>query len=191
MASKRSTPASKLLRALAYRINAKEACPLTPLHIPGVHNRIADIPSRSFGYKHAWHFRDDQKFLTFFNKTFPLPHQQSWAMCQLSSGIQSRCVRALATKESEMRVWQRLPEIGKSFGGTGKTSQGLWEWILTSSQSALDGKKKQGHSSRSEDSSGRAFVEMVNRSLAQLLEERSPQLERRSPWLVTERTHSR
>ena len=191
MASKRSTPASKLLRALAYRINAKEACPLTPLHIPGVHNRIADIPSRSFGYKHAWHFRDDQKFLTFFNKTFPLPHQQSWAMCQLSSGIQSRCVRALATKESEMRVWQKLPEIGKSFGGTGKTSHGLWEWILTSSQSVSDGKKKQGPSSRSEASSGRAFVEMVNRSLAQLLEERSPQLERRSPWLVTERTHSR
>ena len=84
MASKRSRPAGELLRALAYRINAKEACPLTPLHIPGVHNRIADIPSRSFGYKKEWCFCDDKDFLTFFNKTFPLPNQQCWSLCELS-----------------------------------------------------------------------------------------------------------
>ena len=102
MASKRLRPAGKQLRALAYRINVKEACPITPLHIPGVHNRIADIPSRSFGYKHAWNFCDDKEFLTFFNKTFPLPNQLSWTGCQLSSGIKSRCVDALVKQDSEM-----------------------------------------------------------------------------------------
>ena len=123
MASKRSRPAGKLLRALAYRINVKEACPITPLHIPGVHNRIADIPSRSFGYKHAWNFRDDNEFLTFFNKTFPLPNQLSWTGCQLSSGIKSRCVDALVKQDSEMQDWNRLPKIGVNFGGTGKLLQ--------------------------------------------------------------------
>ena len=132
IASKRSTPASKLLRILAHRINEQRACPIT-LHIPGVHNRIADIPSRSFGYHHAWHFRDDQKFLTFFNKTFPLPQQQCWTMCQLSSEIKSRCVRVLVTKESEMRDWKRLPRIGKDMGVLEKLrgdygSGQLWLW---------------------------------------------------------------
>ena len=151
MASKRSTPASKLLRALAYRINAKEACPLTPLHIPGVHNRIVDIPSHSFGYKKEWCFRDDRDFLTFFNKTFPLLNQQCWSLCELSSGIKSKCVRALVTPGSEMHDWKRLPKIGKSIGGTEKTSTGIWEWILTSTHNSSLGTKRQGRASHSED----------------------------------------
>ena len=188
MASKRSTPASKLLRILTHRLNEQRAYPITPLHIPGVHNRIADIPSRSFEYNHAWHFCDDQKFLTFFNKTFPLPQQQCWTMCQLSTAIKLKCVRVLVTRESEMRDWKRLPRIGKDIGGAGKTSRGLWEWILSSSQSKSDGTPKHGHSSPLEGASGEAFVEEVNRSLATQLHQRSPQLERRSPWCATAKT---
>ena len=183
MASKRSTAAAKFLRALAYRINEKQACPITPLHIPGVHNRIADIPSRSFGYKQAWKFCDNNEFLTFFNKTFPLPNQQSWTVCQISSGIKSKCVRTLVKRDTEMRDWKRLPEIGKHTLGTGKTSARLWEWILSLTHDASHGIQSAKQSSSSGDSSGKDFAETVNRSLQEQLAKRSPQLARISPWL--------
>ena len=183
MASKRSTPAAKFLRALAYRINAMQACPITPLHIPGVHNRIADIPSRSFGYKHAWNFRDDKEFLTFFNKTFPLPNQQSWTVCQISSEIKLKCVRTLVKRDTEMRDWNRLPRIGKHTLGTGKTSANLWRWILSSTHDASHGKSSENKSSSSAALSDKDFVATVNRLLQERLAKRSPQLARRSPWL--------
>ena len=127
MVWKRSLPAGELLRVLAFRINAKLACPITPLHIPGVHNRISDIPSRSFGYKKEWKFDCDHKFLTFFNAEFPLPQQHSWQMCQMSTEISSRILHSLLTPGSGMQHWRRLPAIGRNIGGTGASLQGLSE----------------------------------------------------------------
>ena len=74
MASKRLLPAVELLRVPALRINTKKACPITPLLIPGVHNRISDIPSCSFGYKKEWKFDCDQTFQTFSIPNFPYPN---------------------------------------------------------------------------------------------------------------------
>ncbi len=45
MASKKSCVVAKLVRALSLRLNVKKACPLTPVHIPGVENALTDIPS--------------------------------------------------------------------------------------------------------------------------------------------------
>jgi hypothetical protein len=45
MASKKSRVAAKLVRALSLWLNVKKACPLTPVHIPGVENALTDIPS--------------------------------------------------------------------------------------------------------------------------------------------------
>ena len=101
MASKSSGVAGALLRALAMRLRAKRSSPLTPLHIRGVHNRIGDIPSRSFGYKKEWHFPLDIDFLTFFNKTFPLPKQESWHIFQLQKKICTRVTSALLMRHSE------------------------------------------------------------------------------------------
>ena len=124
MASKRSLPAGELLRILAFRINANKACPITPLHIPGVHNRISDIPSRSFGYKKKWKFDCDREFLTFFNSKFPLPQQHSWQMCQIKSEISSRILQSLLTPGSGVQHWRRLPEMGENIGGTSASLEG-------------------------------------------------------------------
>ena len=47
MASKKSKIAAQLVRALALRLNVKQSCPLTLVHIPGIKNALTDIPSRS------------------------------------------------------------------------------------------------------------------------------------------------
>ena len=131
LASKSSMIAGALLRALALRLRVNRTSPLTPLHIRGVHNRIGDIPSRSFGYKKEWHFPCEKSFLTFFNSTFPLPNQDSWHIFQLQPKICTRVTSVLLTKHSEAAEWRKLPSLGKSSGGTGKATAGLWEWILT------------------------------------------------------------
>ena len=65
MASKLLTIAGMLLRALVLRMNIMKASSLTVIDIPGVHNKISDIPSRSFGYKKEWHCTSVTNFLNF------------------------------------------------------------------------------------------------------------------------------
>jgi hypothetical protein len=48
MASRKSRIAAQLIRALALRLNIKQTCPLTPVHIPSVENALTDITSRLF-----------------------------------------------------------------------------------------------------------------------------------------------
>jgi hypothetical protein len=78
MASKRSKVAGKLIRALTLRQLDCMASPLVTLHIAGIINDMADIPSRSFGYKKEWEFKDDSDFANFFSSKFPLPNQRRW-----------------------------------------------------------------------------------------------------------------
>jgi hypothetical protein len=49
MASKKSRIAAQLVCALAFRVNLKQACPFTPVHIPRMENALTNIPSRSVG----------------------------------------------------------------------------------------------------------------------------------------------
>ena len=183
MASKRSRPAGELLRVLARRLFATKACPITPLHIPGRHNRISDIPSRSFGYKKEWHFVDDNEFLTFFNSQFPLPDQQLWQMCQPSTKISSRICHSLLTPGSGTLDWRKLPKLATNIGGTGSSSRGLWEWILTSTQELSPTTNGSGPSPSSGQPSDKDFMATVNKLLAEQLARQSPPLDRRSPWL--------
>mmetsp|Transcript_15405 Transcript_15405/g.35256 ORF Transcript_15405/g.35256 Transcript_15405/m.35256 type:complete len:556 (-) Transcript_15405:1075-2742(-) len=183
MASKRSVPAGELLRVLARRLCATKACPITPLHIPGRHNRISDIPSRSFGYKREWHFVNDSDFLTFFNSQFPLPHKQLWQMCRPSTKISSRICHSLLMPGSGTHDWRRLPTLATNIGGTGSSSRGLWNWILTSTQERSHTTSESEHSRSLGQPSDKAFTETVNRLLAEQLARQSPPLDRRSPWL--------
>ena len=190
MASKRSLPAAELLRVLAYRLNETRACPITPIHIPGRHNRISDIPSRSFGYKKEWHFKCDREFLTFFNSQFPLPDQHSWQLCQPSTKISSRVCHALLTPGSGIQNWRRLPELATNIGGTGKSLRGLWKWILTSTQETSPTSAKSEQSQSLEQPSEKECTETVNRLLVEQLAKQFPQSARRSAWLETaKKTH--
>ncbi len=48
LASKQSLVAEQLVQALVLCLKAMHACPLTPMHIKGKCNKIANVPSRSF-----------------------------------------------------------------------------------------------------------------------------------------------
>ena len=63
MASRKSRFAAQLVRALTLRLNIKQTCLLTPVHIPGIENALMDIPSRSFGSVQEWDCKSDTKFL--------------------------------------------------------------------------------------------------------------------------------
>ena len=67
MACRSSLVAKQLFRVLALRFNLQKVCLITTLHIAGDQNSMTDIPSRSFGSEHKWHFKLEHDLLTFFN----------------------------------------------------------------------------------------------------------------------------
>jgi hypothetical protein len=92
---------------------------------------MTDILSRSFGSKPKWHFKSERAFLTFFKKSFPLPCQNSWMLCQPTSAIATQVISVLRMTPFTLDDWRQLPVAGKNFGTTGKHTQSLWEWTLT------------------------------------------------------------
>jgi hypothetical protein len=128
MACRSSLIAEQLIRVLALRINAQRSCPLTMLHITGDQNTMNDIPSRSFGSESKWHFKTKDNLLTFFNASFPLPHKNSWSVCQPTSKIAMRVISILRIMPFKLEDWRRLPAVAKKNGTVGKPIRGLWEW---------------------------------------------------------------
>jgi hypothetical protein len=131
LASKRSVVAERLIQALALRLKSTHTCPLTPLHIEGIRNKIADIPSRSFGSNPAWMCNSDTELLTLFNILFPLPQQQSWTVYRLRYAAATRVTSILQMKPFALEDWRRLPPRGKCIGEIGAPMSNTWEWIRT------------------------------------------------------------
>ena len=183
MASKRSEVAGRLLRALSIRMRECRASPLTPLHIPGVHNRIADIPSRSFGYKTEWHHKSDLDFLRFFNSQFPLPQQSYWHLFNIRNDVTSRVTSLLLQPHAEMHVWRRLPTLGKSTGGTGNVMRNLFEYvlILTRDEQAIQQKSMQLGDLQPE--SALDIMDAANKSPWRRYVQHSRPLARRFRWI--------
>ncbi len=119
LASKRSVVAERLIQALALRLKSTHTCPLTPLHIKGIRNKIVDIPSRSFGSDPAWKCTSDAELLTLFNNHFPLPQQQSWTVYRPSYAVVTRVTSILQMKPFALDDWRRLPTRGKCAGEIG------------------------------------------------------------------------
>jgi len=126
-ASHSSGPAGRLIIALALRQRVRRASPLTPAHLAGKLNVMADLASRSFGYKKEWHCDSWDSFLTLFNRLFPLPNKSSWQAFQLSSKIVTRVTAILQMKEFGMEEWKKLPKIGTSISTAGASSCSLGE----------------------------------------------------------------
>jgi hypothetical protein len=131
MATRGSKVASQLLRALALRLKLSQVSPLTPLHIPGKHNRMTDLPLRSFGSEPKWYCTTDTDLPTLFNRKFPIPQQQSWTVFRISHAIFTKVLSVLRIQHTGMEGWRRLPVTGKFVGNTGTPTAGLWEWTLT------------------------------------------------------------
>jgi hypothetical protein len=108
-----------------------QTCLLTPMHIPGHQNAIADVPSRSFGCHPAWHCATDSDVLTLFNSMFPLPNQQSWTVFHLNYKVAMHVISALWMQPFKLDGWRRHPKVGKHVSKIGAPTPGLWEWIHT------------------------------------------------------------
>ena len=124
-------PAGRLIIALALRQRERRASPLTPAHVAGVLNRMADVASRSFGYKKEWECKTNDEFLTLFDRLFPLPQQCSWQSFRLSSKIVTRITDALQMKQFDVLEWKKLPKIGTSISRPGASSCNLGELTRT------------------------------------------------------------
>jgi len=182
MASQRSKVAGGLLRALALRMRVRRSSPLIPLHIPGQQNKIADLPSRSFGGTPEWHCPTDTQFLTLFNDYFPLPQQQSWQLFHLSPEVSTRVISLLQMRDTEMDVWRRLPQIGRRVGPIGKSTANLWEWTLTFRSTPRPSKQKCAYSpDLPHEQEAEHLAAAAKLQLQQFLR-RSQPLARRSRW---------
>ena len=76
-AARSKGPAGTLLIALALRQRQNRTSPLAPAHVAGEVNDMADVASRSFGYRAEWLCKSNDKLLTLFNNKFTLPAQSS------------------------------------------------------------------------------------------------------------------
>jgi hypothetical protein len=180
MAAKHSNIAMQLLRVLALRLQLSEASPLTPLHIAGVDNEMADIASRSFGSEEKWLCTSDTDLTNLFTSLFPPPPQTSWNVFRHSSAITTRVISALRMKASTTDEWRRLPRKGTFSGPIGPATSGLWDWTLsfkahrTSPKSVPSVDLLDGYEQVTTDVAAKS---QLQRSL-RLLEP----LARRSPW---------
>jgi hypothetical protein len=111
--------AAQLIRALTLWLKFKAVSPLTPLHVEGKRNAMADVPSRSFGSKPKWFCDNDSDFCTMFNKMFPLPNQQSWTVFKISTDLFTRVLSILRMQAFKMDKWWRLPPSRKFVGDIG------------------------------------------------------------------------
>jgi hypothetical protein len=125
LAAKGSLVAMQLVCALAVRLKAMGASPLTPLHISGVENQMTDIPSRSFGSNPKWFCKTDADLLNLFNQTFPLPNQASWTVFRPSNVASTRVFSVLRMKHFEMGEWLQPPKAGQHVGQIGCTLSNL------------------------------------------------------------------
>ena len=129
LASRKSLVAEHLVQALALRLKTMHACPLTPLHIEGKRNAIADVPSRSFGSNPAWACATSSDLLNLFNSRFPFPQQKSWTVYHPNCDVVMRVISALRMKPFVLDNWRRLPTRGRCVGEIGAPKSNTWEWI--------------------------------------------------------------
>jgi hypothetical protein len=108
--------AEHMVQALALRLKAMHACPLTPLHIEGKQNAIADVPSRSFGSNPAWACVSNTDLLNLFNSCFPLPQQKSWMVYHPNCAVVTHVISALRMKPFALDDWRQLPTRGRCIG---------------------------------------------------------------------------
>ena len=180
MASKSSFVAGQLLRALALRLKARQASPLTPMHIAGLKNAMTEVPLRSFGSKAKWYCETDADLLCLFNQKFPLPNQTSWTVFRPSYKISMRVISVLRMQDTLLEEWRRLPKVGRFIGEIGSATSCLWEWTLTYRTPSTD--EKSGCSRDSRHESDRDTTAEGNRFKLEQFRRRYLPLARRFPW---------
>jgi hypothetical protein len=119
LASCRSVVAEHLVQALTLWLKTMHTCPLTPLHIEGKRNAIANVPPWLFGSNRAWTCASDTDLLNLFNTLFPLPQQKSWTVYHPNCTVVTCVISALRMKPFALDDWRQLPTSGRCVGETG------------------------------------------------------------------------
>ena len=142
---------------------------------------MADVASRSFGYKKEWECKSTEEFLTLFDRLFPLPKQSSWQSFLLSSKIVTRVTDALRMKPLKMREWRKLPKIGTSISRPGVSMCNLGELTRTWEDQSPS-RRKCTTSQASEQWSAQGNWAMENKSELDRYVQRLLPLRRPSHW---------
>ena len=121
MRTSKSKSAGRLLRMLGMRIHKRMASSVTPLHIAGEDNDMADVVSRAF--KNGKFFAAHENLTHYFNATFPLNQGKSWTEFTLPAKLASRVISCLRGELLPMEQLLRLPGIEKSTGSAGANLQ--------------------------------------------------------------------
>lgn len=117
----RSIPAARLLRFLCLRQRVRGVSSLTPVHLAGIPNELADISSRAF--RTGKFFKAHQNLLDYFNTHFPLPQGKSWTEWYLPKSHSLRVISCLHGEHAQMESLIRLPKIKRSTGNSGAGTQ--------------------------------------------------------------------
>jgi hypothetical protein len=180
MATRKSAVGAQLLRALAFRLKLNRCCPITPLHVAGKANSMADVASRSFGEPSQWHCSSDSDFANLFNTLFPLPFQNTWTVFRPTREICMHVISILRMQDSTLDEWRRIPKIGQHIGKIGAPTSNLWEWTRISNTrttpNEIDYSQDMLH-----DAEQAITAEDSKSKLQQSLRLSQP-LARRSPW---------
>jgi hypothetical protein len=156
------------------------ACPLTPMHIEGKRNAIADVPSQSFGSNLAWRCMSNSNLLTLFNTRFPLPSKQSWTLYHPNCAVVMQVISALRMKPFVLDDWRRLPTRGRCVGKIGVPTSNTWEWTCTYNRSHMPHKSDASQDLQTERKQG--SMDRDNRSRVARSLAISWPLARRSLW---------
>ena len=184
MATRKSAVGAQVLRALAFRLKLNRCCPLTPVHVAGKDNSMADVASRSFGTPPQWYCSSDADFANLFNTLFPLPNQNTWTVFRPTREICMRVISILRMQDSSLDEWRRIPRIGQPIGRTGAPMSNLWEWTRISNTRTIP--------NETVSSPGlqlgvvQAITEEDNKSKLQRSLQLSQPLARRSLWSSSE-----
>ncbi len=114
-----SLPASRLLRFLSLRQRIRQTSSLTPLHIKGDNNKMADAASRAFKDGEYFHIADT--LLTYFNNTFPLQNDL-WRELTLHPSLTSRVMSCLRGELLQMESLLQLPKRAINIGKLGAST---------------------------------------------------------------------
>ena len=115
MRTSTSPVASRILRALAVRLQLHRTGLLAIDHISGIYNIMADVASRK-------HVSDPMLFLKYFTDTFPPPQMSFWTLFHFHNKLLSKISSEMLNAPSPLASWNQLPAKNGVFGRLGAIS---------------------------------------------------------------------
>jgi hypothetical protein len=98
MRTRTSPIASRILRALAVRLQHNHTGLLAIDHISGIYNIMAGVASRK-------HVSDPTRFLQYFTSTFPPPQTNFWTLFLFHNKLLSKISSEMLSAPSPLALW--------------------------------------------------------------------------------------